>query len=143
MEPIINSWVKVSYNVWMLAVEASMAAPMRAMRIMTGGKKELSRVIDESRQAVAALPEQAETGRRRMETGLRALGNDMSEAVNSAAADVRDLVKRESASRTLKVAEKAARKATRLIAEAPKQAAKAIKTQRAKVKIKARRATKA
>jgi hypothetical protein len=138
MEQIINSWVKINFNAWMLAVEASMAVPMRAMRILAGGpggKAELRRVIDESKQAAATLPAPAQAGMRLIESGLE--GAD--KAARAIEADSRDLANGRPATRTPKVARKAARKATRLAAKAPKQAEKAIKTQRRKVKATTRR----
>lgn len=64
METIINSWVRVGFNAWMLAVEASLVVPLRAMRMLRGGgeaRAEAHRAMSEMRQATAALPSSVET----------------------------------------------------------------------------------
>ena len=96
MESIMNSWVRVGFNAWMLAWEAATVVPLRAMRMFAGrtaGEAEVHRVMDEIKETASALPGQAKAGVR----GLKA----------------------------------------------PEAAAKAIKTQRAKVQATRRRLAKA
>jgi len=64
METILNSWVRVGFNAWMLAVEASLVVPLRTMRMLGGGsagRSEAYRAMNEIRQESAALPARAET----------------------------------------------------------------------------------